>query len=258
LSQFLSLKNKTIIKALEINGVESSISLNDLIDLYTQIILEDTNMIDETSLQSFICKRIQTYCDFNKSVKENLNMIKETKEHSIKIVEAVKEQNIEKIQFYTKELEKQQQKIEELEEEIYTDELTGFYNKKYLLYKCLNNQKSFKENGKFFLINIDNLKEINQEYGYDIGETVIRFVARFLKTFCEEKLEIIRLDGVSFLIFINKEKLIKNIEKKLNEFEKMLENKKFKTHTKKIIKLKIKQKIFDYKINENFTKKLKI
>lgn len=107
------------------------------------------------------------------------------------------------IAFYDKVIEEyKENQIKNLRKEIYTDFLTGLYNKRYIS-DLLLTKFNFK-NAFIVLCNLDNLKEINDVYGKDIGDYILKDFSNILKSFFrEEKDIIVRWSGDDFLVIVN-------------------------------------------------------
>ena len=83
---------------------------------------------------------------------------------------------------------------------IYWDKLTGLPNR----IKLLEDLKSGKHL-KLILLNIDSFGDINNVYGYEIGDVVLKSVAKRLLNFCQEhKLQVYRFSGDEFAIWIDR------------------------------------------------------
>ena len=83
---------------------------------------------------------------------------------------------------------------------IYWDKLTGLPNR----LKLLEDLKSGKHL-KLILLNIDSFGDINNVYGYEIGDVVLKSVAKRLLNFCQEhKLQVYRFSGDEFAIWIDR------------------------------------------------------
>ncbi|MBN1695943.1 MAG: GGDEF domain-containing response regulator [Spirochaetales bacterium] len=71
-----------------------------------------------------------------------------------------------------------------LEEPVLSDGLTGLYNRRYLLWELereISRAKRYRGSLSVLLIDIDNLKGINTDYGYKTGDRVLRHISLRLK-----------------------------------------------------------------------------
>ncbi|WP_149555049.1 putative bifunctional diguanylate cyclase/phosphodiesterase [Treponema pectinovorum] len=130
-----------------------------------------------------------------------------------KYQERLKNQNL-KLASLTKELslskENFRSKIEEVEalnEELcyiaYHDTLTGIYNKQKLNEDLLRCQREFQKSRKKFgitLIDLDNMKLINDAQGHFAGDAVICNAALILKNFVRENIHAYRFSGDEFIV----------------------------------------------------------
>ena len=115
-----------------------------------------------------------------------------------------------------------QQKLEKLA--IY-DSLTGVYNRHFMeetLSREVKQSKRYHRNIAFIMIDLNDLKEINDKYGHKTGDEVIKIVSRILKNEARETDIIVRFGGDEFLIILPetsnevfkiKERYIKAMEK---------------------------------------------
>ena len=105
------------------------------------------------------------------------------------------------------------------------DELTGCLNRNGLKEEIrkkaifLNKNRKLKEKRKvqyaFLLIDIDNFKKVNDQFGYKKGDYVLKLVALNFKKFFRKKDIICRYGGDEFLIIIeniNKSQLKRRLE----------------------------------------------
>ncbi|RHW33980.1 sensor domain-containing diguanylate cyclase [Lysinibacillus yapensis] len=107
----------------------------------------------------------------------------------------------------------------ELERLAYRDALTGLYNRQYLFrfFDALS-----KEGGVLFFLDLDGFKKVNDKYGHDAGDEVLKEVASKLQLFVEGENGAFaaRLGGDEFIInfpgIFTKADLIKRAEKLLN------------------------------------------
>lgn len=104
---------------------------------------------------------------------------------------------------------KQEKTIEDL---LYKDPLTNLYNRKYTSRICdlLKNDININ-NLVIFILDLDELKNINNSFGNYIGDLVIKRVSDILSDVCKCKY-IARIDGDEFIIIYENLKDIKTIE----------------------------------------------
>lgn len=81
------------------------------------------------------------------------------------------------------------------------DALTGLSNRSYIMKQMRNRLK--RSNGTLLLIDLDNFKEVNDNYGHDHGDLVLMRVAEVLQS-CFRKTDCIgRLGGDEFVIYVD-------------------------------------------------------
>ena len=81
------------------------------------------------------------------------------------------------------------------------DTLTGLSNRSYIMKQMRNRLK--RSNGTLLLIDLDNFKEVNDNYGHDHGDLVLMRVAEVLQS-CFRKTDCIgRLGGDEFVIYVD-------------------------------------------------------
>ena len=91
------------------------------------------------------------------------------------------------------------------------DSLTGFYNKEYMLDYATNlYKKAQREDSEFLLIflDLDNFKHVNDSYGHEKGDEVLREVTKIIRNSFREYDTFVRYGGDEFVIIIEiKEKI---------------------------------------------------
>ncbi len=96
------------------------------------------------------------------------------------------------------------EKYAELEELAYKDPLTGLYNRRYFLEhgkKFLGVAKRNNLNVAFVLFDLDKFKSINDTYGHDVGDIVLKDFAQKLQSFFRREEDIVaRLGGEEFAL----------------------------------------------------------
>lgn len=109
----------------------------------------------------------------------------------------------EKIQMKTNELKEQSRKLEHLAQH---DFLTKLPNRMLLtdrLKQSIKHAKRTKENVSVLFLDLDRFKEINDTYGHEVGDMLLKNVANRLKGCIREEDTIARLGGDEFTIILN-------------------------------------------------------
>ncbi len=95
--------------------------------------------------------------------------------------------------------------MRKLEKDSCTDELTGVYNRRHImaeLEKEMNRAQRYEHNLCVMMVDIDNLKRINDAYGHGFGDQILRTFARIFKT-ATRKIDITgRYGGDEFLVIL--------------------------------------------------------
>jgi two-component system, cell cycle response regulator len=93
-----------------------------------------------------------------------------------------------------------------LERNAQTDPLTGLFNRKYLetyLDNVLYNGRQKHIPCGLMMVDIDFFKQINDNYGHDIGDIAIKTIANTLKDIVSDDDVIIRFGGEEFIVLLN-------------------------------------------------------
>ena len=127
----------------------------------------------------------------------------------------------------------QQDRIDQTFKKAIVDPLTGLYNRLYFLEvtkKSFKRAKRKDENIILVFLDLDNFKYVNDNYGHEKGDEILKEVAKTLKNMFREYDMIVRYGGDEFVIFaemsIND---IANIDDLLKSFKNRIE-KKFKKY----------------------------
>lgn len=115
---------------------------------------------------------------------------------------------------------------EELEKVIETDELTGLKNRRFFnkeLNKEINRSTRYKHTLAVIIVDVDNFKEINDNYGHIVGDLVLKHVSGVMQNSIRETDFLCRYGGDEFVIllpettpknaFVVAEKIRRNIVK---------------------------------------------
>ena len=105
----------------------------------------------------------------------------------------------------------QKERIGHLESLSITDPLTGLLNRRGFedaMRLVLSNARRYMETGMLAYIDLDNFKEINDQYGHEVGDVVISQVAAMLNTNCRRTDYVARLGGDEFvMLFVRAEQV---------------------------------------------------
>ena len=109
----------------------------------------------------------------------------------------------EKVQLRTEEL---QQAYEKLIQISMQDELTGLFNRRYAVNEIdqlIGNWKRYGVTFSVLFIDVDKFKSVNDNYGHEYGDRVLKWIADFLKNNIRKTDIACRLGGDEFLVICN-------------------------------------------------------
>ena len=118
---------------------------------------------------------------------------------------------------------------EKLKEMSYTDRLTGLYNRHYMVEK-LSAPNVYKSTDAVSMIDIDNFKKINDVYGHNAGDYILRTLADIMRSTCDGMI-LSRWGGEEFLILLTD---TKDVRGRMEELRKAVENNEFVFEDQKI------------------------
>lgn len=101
----------------------------------------------------------------------------------------------------------QEHRIEYLEQLSLTDELTGIANRRGLkqsLRRTLASAARHEESGVLGFLDLDDFKEVNDKYGHNAGDAVLRHVAKALKNHIRPDDIVARMAGDEFAIVLKR------------------------------------------------------
>jgi diguanylate cyclase (GGDEF)-like protein len=107
---------------------------------------------------------------------------------------------------YKKALEKRAAEREYFEHISRVDGLTGLYNHKFfheLLNAEIARSDRYKYNFSLLMIDIDNFKTINDNYGHQAGDTILKELALMFKSFVRKTDPVVRYGGEEFAIILS-------------------------------------------------------
>jgi len=130
---------------------------------------------------------------------------------------------------YDEFIEEQEKELKDIKLESNKEPLTGLYNRKFL-HNYIEKAwiKNRREHVSFVLIfiDLDNFKPINDNFGHEEGDKVLKEIANILKESFRENDFIVRLGGDEFVVLITlQNNHINDIKKIIDSLRKRVEDK---------------------------------
>lgn len=98
-------------------------------------------------------------------------------------------------------LEKKTREVSDIRSKSYQDVLTGLWNRAYTE-NAINEMISQGKKGALFMLDMDNFKAVNDNYGHIAGDETLKVFAGTLKKFAGEGDILCRIGGDEFMIFV--------------------------------------------------------
>lgn len=98
-------------------------------------------------------------------------------------------------------LEKKTREVSDIKSKSYQDVLTGLWNRAYTE-NAVNEMISQGKKGALFMLDMDNFKAVNDNYGHIAGDETLKVFAGTLKKFAGEGDILCRIGGDEFMIFV--------------------------------------------------------
>lgn len=98
-------------------------------------------------------------------------------------------------------LEKKTREVSDIRSKSYQDVLTGLWNRAYTEH-AVNEMISQEKKGALFMLDMDNFKAVNDNYGHIAGDETLKVFAGTLKKFAGEGDILCRIGGDEFMIFV--------------------------------------------------------
>lgn len=218
----------------------------DIFDAFVAAFNKATNVLEEEKLRALIFNQFKNYGDFDKQMCDVAMSVSEIQQSTQDAIDAIGNNDTVALKNASAQLNEYKQRISDLENEMYTDETTGVYNRKYLVNHVLDKNEQVKYDGALMRLSINNFSQINKENGHEAGDTVLKFISKLLQKHLRTVgIDLIRYMGVQF-IALPKEIVSRKTEKIFQDTVDLVLSKKFKTHDGKIlhIELQFDEKIF--------------
>ena len=167
---------------------------------------------------------LSEFNDINKYVNNYINHIKKLENTTLLAKEAIINKDLNLISELSEAIDNIYVDVKNLSDEMFKDEISKQYNKKWLYYKYLNKDTSFQNNVSFVLIKAIKYCFINKKYGELISNNSIIYILSIIeKKLKSENIEykIIRYSEDNFLIFLEESDL-KSINSLFNNIKILL------------------------------------
>lgn len=105
---------------------------------------------------------------------------------------------------YVKNIENDRQQVQEIKEKADRDGMTGVLNKSAIIREINRHLSSNRDISKstFFMVDVDNFKNVNDSYGHPVGDEVLIAVAKILEAAFSSDAIVGRIGGDEFCIFL--------------------------------------------------------
>ena len=178
------------------------------------MLIELNQTMKDTKSDTTSYKTVMDNCldELNKVEKEGLsveevmglvrNMVKET--------QAIRQSTISfngALNNAEKEIQKLREQLQESQQEALYDALTGLCNRRY--FDSELDSKLAMSELSLMLIDIDHFKKINDNHGHQMGDLVLKAVARKLQSSCRDNAQVFRYGGEEFAVLVPNAKLAK-------------------------------------------------
>lgn len=131
-------------------------------------------------------------------------------------------------------LEKKTLEVIDIQSKSQKDALTGLWNRAYAE-KIVNEKIAAGDNGAVFMMDMDNFKAINDNYGHLEGDKALKMFAETLEAFAEEGDVLCRIGGDEFVIYVsgnpNEEILRKRAKNIIDDMARKLDEAKYETNS---------------------------
>lgn len=185
--------------------------------LFTNMLLKhDINLEDEEHLVNKILdEKLSAINAISETASTNIAKLDSSAQEAIT---AIKKKDEIKLEAILEEMVSLRKEVEKLKKSVFTDTLTKAHNRQWLHAKYINGNEYFNASGIMIFIDMNDFKEINDQYGHIAGDKVLEFTAMHLK---KTKADLIRYGGDEFLIIfkddvsLDQVKLLMNMNREL-------------------------------------------
>jgi diguanylate cyclase len=176
----------------------------DLQQVLRTILKEVTDLTDQTQeYESFVSHSVNMLSE-DTSIQEIKNVVGEIIDRTKSLGRFGKTVQ-HKLKETTEALEELKKDFEQVKAEVLVDFLTGIPNRKAFddgLAICIDEAASWDKGLSLLLIDIDNFKRFNDEFGHLIGDEVLKFVAKKIKEIVKGRDFLARFGGEEFAVIL--------------------------------------------------------
>jgi diguanylate cyclase (GGDEF)-like protein len=187
---------------------ESYNKLNEMFlqlnEIYKKIALESLFSYDNSN------EKFHEIANLQKNHIEELKTLKNNSHIDINDIQAkfsdIQKHMVQEVTRANAEITKLKEKIKKLEEQSNIDPLTKIYNRRaldhYLQEIC--EKQNLKQELHLLMLDIDDFKLINDQYGHIVGDKILVFIANLLTKLLRDGDKIFRYGGEEFIIVLNR------------------------------------------------------
>lgn len=184
----------------------------------------NTTLENEEGLASDLLKiESLTLTNLQVEVSKNVEILDS---NTVKAIGAIENKDTLKLAEVLEETKKLKAEIEQLKLSLYTDELTGVHNRKWLHDSYIDHDtRKFHQSGILAIIDLNYFKIVNDIHGHILGDKVLIFIANKLQ---KSGYDTIRYGGDEFIIMFPSEVDEKDVLMLLNDIREDILTKKIK------------------------------
>jgi diguanylate cyclase (GGDEF)-like protein len=213
-------------KVAEIDIITPKIFEKTFLEIAQDLGFDPSAILDSKVSDDLLENSILQLEAFDRQTRESFDSLKTTTSSATIAMENNDQSALKKAQT---DIQKLEQRLQELENDIHEDALTGAFNRKWMRDVLLSDQ-TFKAKGLLALIDLDKFKEVNDTYGHLVGDKVLSLICYLVKKIQgqDQSIKIIRYGGDEFLVYCENSKL-NFLETELEKIRTELKNKPVKT-----------------------------
>ncbi|HIC42861.1 MAG TPA: GGDEF domain-containing protein [Sulfurimonas sp.] len=224
----------------------------DLFNVFVEAISSETNLLGEDKLKGLVYRQFREYGDFDVTMQEAAKSVSDIQKSTKDAIVAIDNKDTVALKKAYEQLKTYQKRIKELEDYIYTDDVTGTYNRKFLVNHELTKEGCFKYDGVLIGLSINNFYHINKDYGHDSGDTVLRYVSKSFEMNLQPMgIKVIRYLGTQFIALAEDSISQKAQDLCIKTVESILK-KKFKIQSDKVLEIELEFQKMNFKKEDDF------